>query len=136
MAESHVVDEGAVRHAIAERSRIFESDFAAGNAAALVENYFVSDADAPVASPPGGQPLVKGRAALVQMFQAQVRELKSIRLETVDISTSGSLAYELGRAHLQLHSGQEAKGRYAVLWCKTSAGWRAKTDFFAEGWQD
>jgi ketosteroid isomerase-like protein len=136
MADNQLFNEAAVKQAIAERSRIFESDFAAGDAVALVEHYFVSDSDAPVASPPGGQPLVKGRAALINMFEAQVRELKSIRLETVDISASASLAYELGRAHLQLRSGQEAKGRYVVLWCKTSAGWRAKTDFFAEGWQD
>ena len=122
-----------VLRAVQERSRFFEGRFAAGDARGLVEGYFVAEAEKPVASPPGGPP-VRGHAALIEMFAGQIREVSGIRLETLELDTSGTLAFEFGRAHLQLRSGAEVKGRYAVQWRKGSDGWRVKTDFFAEGW--
>jgi ketosteroid isomerase-like protein len=125
----------SVTSAIRGRSRAFEAAFAAGDAEGLVDGYFVSDSEGPVASPPGTKP-VRGRAAIVDMFKRQFVDAAAIRLETLSVDVSGSIAYEFGRAHLDLRSGVELKGRYAVLWRKGVRGWRVKTDFFAEGWPD
>jgi ketosteroid isomerase-like protein len=127
----------AVKLAIAARSRDFESRFGAGDAAGLVEGYFVPDVANPMASPPGGQRPLKGRAALVDLFTAQLRDASAIRLETEHLDATGDMAFELGRAHLTLRTGQEVKGRYTVLWKRWDGEWRAVIDFFAaDGWQD
>ncbi len=127
----------AIAEAIAERNRVFESRFAASDARGLVESYFVEDAGGPMASPPGGMSLVRGRSALVALFTLQFKDARAIRLETIELNASDTIAHELGRAHSQLRSGDSAIGRYVVLWVRTSAGWRAKIDFFAgDGWSD
>ena len=126
-----------VKRSIAERSRFFEARFAASDAVGLVEGYFVPDAANPMASPPGGQQPVKGRAALIDMFAAQLRDASAIRLETLHVDAGGDIAFELGRAHLTLRGGQAVKGRYTVLWKRRDGEWRAHIDFFAaDGWLD
>jgi ketosteroid isomerase-like protein len=123
------------KRALDERNRTFEAHFAAKDARGLVESYFVADDVGPVASPPGAKPS-KGRAALIEMFSGQVRDVKSIRLETLDLEVSGDLGYEFGRGSLSLKAGPVVQGRYLVIWKRTREGWRAKLDFFAEGWSD
>ena len=119
---------------IAALDRRFEEQFAAGDARALVDNYFVTDDLKPTASGPG-QPPVRGRTALAAMYQEQMKVFSSVRLETIDVETSDSLAHVIGRAHLGFRSGEKAIGRYTVLFRKTAAGWRAQVDFFAaDGW--
>ena len=127
----------AVAAAIAAKSRMFEEFYNSGDAAGLVENYFASDADAPFASPPGGQAPVRGRFALVDMFAAMIPDAPAIRLETIDIVASGNVAFEFGRAHLTLADGVRVKGRYCVCWIERNGDWRVKTDMFAaDGWED
>lgn len=122
--------------AIAERSRHFEAAYAAADADALVDGYFVSDADNPAAYPPGSAP-VMGRAALKGMFAGMFAGAPAIRLELVDLVANGAIAMEIGRARLTTGDGGEAIGRYTVCWINTPEGWRAKADFFAEdGWPD
>ena len=136
MSESVAGAMPAVSRAIAVRSREFEARFAAGDAAGLVRGYFVPDELMPMASPPGGQPPVKGHAGLIEMFTGQVRDVKTIRLETLHVDTGGDIAYELGLAHLQLRAGPTVMGRYTVLWKRVAEEWRAQIDFFAaDGWQ-
>lgn len=126
-----------VRLAIDKQNRLFESHFAARDAQALVTAYFVPDSDSPTASPPGGTPPLQGRAVLIQMFQGQFEAVRSIRLESVRLESSGDLAFELGRAHLTLQSGEAALGRFCVLWKRVGSEWRAAVDFFdTDGWQD
>ena len=123
---------------LAKLDRQFEERFAAGDARGLVEGYFAPDDLKPLASGPGGQPPVRGRAALIEMFQEQMKVFAGIQLETVDIVTSDTLAQVLGRARLKLRSGETAVGRYVVLFGKTDGlGWRARLDFFAaDAWTD
>ena len=121
--------------AIEARSREFESNFAKRDARSLVTAYFVEDAEQPLASPPGGTAPVRGRAALIKMFEAQFEAVRAIRLELVELDADPEMAFELGRAHLTLQGGEHVQGRYAAQWRNTSAGWRVKIDFFAQdGW--
>ena len=123
--------------AIAERTRLFTEAYRAADPVLLVASYFVEDEDGPVAYPPGGIPPVKGREALIAMFSEQMRDVSDIRLETLEVTASGGVASEVGRAHLTLAEGASATGRYVVCWIATAKGWRAKSDFFAiDGWLD
>jgi ketosteroid isomerase-like protein len=137
MPDTHATTEAQARLAIAARSRAFEQAYAAGDAAALVAAYFVDDALAPMACPPGGQAPVIGRAALVAMFNDMFAAMPHIRLQTEQLVVDQAQAFELGRAHLTAADGAPATGRYTVCWLKTHDEWRAKVDFFAEdGWAD
>jgi ketosteroid isomerase-like protein len=130
-------DDAAVSEAIAARNRQFEQAYAAGDAKRLVDAYFVSDALEPLASPPGGQTPRRGRAELVAMFDSMFPSAPGIRLEQVSLLSSQDLAFELGRAFLDLAGGGQAIGRFTVCWVREAGEWRAKTDFFAEdGWAD
>lgn len=123
--------------AIAARSRAFEQAYAAGDATALVTTYFVDDALAPMACPPGGQAPVRGRAALIAMFSGMFAAMPKIRLHTDTLVVDQAQAFELGRAHLTSADGTHITGRYTVCWLKSQGEWRAKVDFFAEdGWND
>ena len=134
MPEADDVRAEAAR-AIAERSRAFERHFGEGDAKALVDDYFVRAPLTPQASPPGGQPPVRGHTALVALFEGQFNDAKAIRLETLQVEAGGDIAYELGRAHLSLRAGIDVTGRYAVLWKRVDDEWRALIDFFAaDGW--
>jgi ketosteroid isomerase-like protein len=136
MTDSKKPSAGAAE-AIEARSREFEANFAKRDARSLVTAYFVEDAEQPLASPPGGGAPVRGRAALIKMFETQFEAVRAIRLELVELDAAPEMAFELGRAHLTLQGGENVKGRYAVQWRNTLAGWRVKIDFFAQdGWGD
>lgn len=118
-------------------ARVFEDSYNAGDAQGLVDAYFASDDFTPYASPPGGSPPARGRAALVELYAGMMPDIPRIELETIDVVIDGTLAYEVGRSHLTLADGRPSKGRYVVCWLHTPDGWRAKIDFFAaDGWVD
>ena len=124
-----------VRAAIEDRSRQFEAAYRRGDARALVQSYFVEDALGPMASPPGGQPPVRGRAALIEMFTGMFAGIPEVRLQIVELVPQGDGAFELGRAALTAADGTRIHGRYTVCWLRVNDGWRAKIDFFAaDGW--
>lgn len=132
-----MVDYLEIKESIVRMSRVFEENYNAGNAQGLVDAYFASDDFAPYASPPGGNPPVRGRSALVELYASMMPDIPRIELETTDVVIDGALAYEVGRSHLTLADGQSGKGRYAICWLRTPDGWRAKIDFFAaDGWVD
>ncbi len=56
-----------IKRIIRERSDLFEKHFAAGDAAALVADYYVPDALDPLVSAPDA-PAVRGRAAIAGLF--------------------------------------------------------------------
>lgn len=125
MSRSNVVDE------IASRSRAFEAAFQAKDAATLVDAYFVADRHGPVAYSP--ERAFRGREALLAMFTAQFAQFVEIQLETGDLAIADRLAQEIGRARLIRPDGTTTIGRYVVGWIPAPDGWRAKTDFFADG---
>jgi ketosteroid isomerase-like protein len=125
-----------VRRAVEARTRAFETAFNAQDAVGLVAAYFVSDALGPMACPPGAPP-IRGRAALISMYSAQMAAVAKIRLDLVELSASGDLAFELGRAFATMSDGIAMVGRYTVCWVKEGTEWRARIDFFAvDGWKD
>ena len=125
-----------VRRAIETRTRSFEDHFNARDAQALVNEYFVSDALGPTACPPGIAP-VRGRSALVALYSAMMADVTTIRLELVELATSGDMAFELGRAFAEASDGSPMIGRYTVCWVKEGTEWRASIDFFAvDGWKE
>lgn len=130
-------DRSFVEQSIAEKSRIFEEAYNGRDARRLVEEYFAPDEDAPTAYPPGGSRPVTGRAALIELFTVMIPGAPKIRLETLEVVTSGTVAYEVGRAFLTTAEGFEVFGRYTGCWIDSSQGWRVKADFFADdGWRD
>lgn len=119
-----------VRRAIRERSDLFEAFFAAGDAAGLVESYYVAE---PMFSAPDA-PLLRGREAIRAVFESLMETIAAARLEQIEVGVSGELAYEVGRCALSLKDGSEGPPcRYVIVWRKTSAGWRAEVDCFAYG---
>jgi ketosteroid isomerase-like protein len=124
-----------VEASIDKRERSLEACFAKHDATCLVNGYYVSDAQEPIASPPGGQPPVRGRAALIKMFEGMMQDAQAVKLEHVLIIVDGNLASELGLSHVTLKSGKTVTGRFSVLWLHENGGWRAKLDFFSDdGW--
>src|SRR4029453_7671692 len=69
------------RRAIEARSRTFEQCYAKHDAVCVVDGYYVSDDQAPVMSPPGGQAPIRGRAALIENFTKEFAGVQTIRLE-------------------------------------------------------
>lgn len=120
-----------VREAIAQQSRAFEQCYVEKDAKCLVEAYYVRDDQHPVVFPPGGGSPVRGRAALEAYFEKEFEGVDRIRLETVDVFVEGDTAQETGRAHLALRTGDNAVGRYVVLWVRGDDGWRVKLDLVA-----
>ena len=136
-AEYARLSDPGIRDAISARNALFEDAYNAGDAARLVESYFVRDALNPVACPPGGHVPVRGRAALVAMFASMLADVSRIRLETAEVFGSGDVACEWGRGFLTAVDGRQLIGRYSVCWVLSGDEWRAKTDFFAEdGWSE
>lgn len=124
------------KDAIAALSRHFETAYRAGDARALVEGYFAPDDLSPAAFPPGTAP-VRGRAALIALFDGMFAGAPDIRLEAIEVTAADGLAFEVGRAHLTGAGGEQNVGRYTVCYILSAEGWRAKTDFFTtDGWTD
>lgn len=110
----------------------FEQHFKGGDAEALVNDYYVSDELGPMMSAPD-TPLLTGRSAISGLFSELVKLFSECRLEAVEITASGDLAQELGRASILDRAGDSHSARYAILWRHTPAGWRVQSDFFAWG---
>lgn len=118
--------------AIRASSDRFEAHFKAGDAAALVEDYYVADDLGPMLSAPD-MPILRGHDAITGMFKALMEGVAEIRLEQVEVMADQTLAQELGRAIITDRQGDNQIARYAILWRNTDQGWRVQTDFFAPG---
>jgi ketosteroid isomerase-like protein len=126
-----------VEAAIDARERAFEACFAQHDAACVVNGFYVSDANKPIASPSGGHPPVRGRVELIKMFEGAFHDVRAIKLQRVEVIRRGDLADELGVSTVTLQSGQTTTGRFSVLWLREADGWRVKLDFFADdGWKE
>ncbi|WP_157217433.1 SRPBCC family protein [Flavisphingomonas formosensis] len=114
---------------VRSRSDRFEADFAAGDATALVANYYV---ETPRVIMPGAA-MLEGRAAVEAMFAGLMQDFGSCRLRQIDVSCSGDLAHELGEATVSPRdpAASPLAVRYSIVWTCTGGDWRVATDFFA-----
>jgi len=122
-----------IKHIIKVRSDLFEQHFAAGDAAALVRDYYVPDADGPLVSA-GDGPAIVGRAAITALFEQFVQGFEKARQVPRFISGDVDLAYEVSNSYLTPRGGgEEIEFRYVATWRRCDDTWRVETDFFAPG---
>lgn len=122
-----------IKRIIKERSDLFEKNFAAGDAATLVEDYYVPDALEPIVSAPDA-PAVRGRAAITALFGAFVEGFSRARQVPRTIRAGTDLAYEVSNSYLTPKAGgAELEFRYIATWRRCEDTWRVEADFFALG---
>jgi uncharacterized protein (TIGR02246 family) len=126
-----MVATGGVRQAIEERNREFVSAYSRGDTAGIAALY---TEDAKVL-PPGGE-TVTGRPGIQQFWQA-VRDMgvQAVTLNTLDVESSGDLAYEVGSATLKIQpaGGQAATDtiKYVIVWKRQAGGpWQLAVDIW------
>jgi ketosteroid isomerase-like protein len=97
-----------------------------GGDAKAVAAFYTEDA---IAFPPGAE-MVKGRAAIQQMWQETMDSgVKSLSFTVIDVGASGDLAHETGTALMNIQpAGKEpttASIKYVVVWKKQGNDWKA-----------
>ncbi len=119
------------KRAVEAACETFAANFARGDMAALVRDYYTEDASmiAPDA------PRQKGPAALQAVLTAiKDSGVAKVTLTPVDLQCEGGLGYEIGNAALFAAGAAEPSPmRYVVVWRKTGGGWKAAVDMFSAG---
>jgi uncharacterized protein (TIGR02246 family) len=119
-----------VRSAIKEANQRFMNAFKAGDAAAVAALY---TPDARIL-PPDAQ-MMEGAEAIRSFWHGAMQSgLTAAKLETVDVESSGDLAYEVGRFALykQGDGGEiiAGAGKYVVVWKRQNGGWKLAADIW------
>lgn len=116
---------------VRRRSDNFEKFFKNGDAAGLVNDYYI---DSPMMSAPD-MPLMRSRKEITALFEAVMKEFSDCKLYQEVVRASGELAYELGYAKMTFKDSSKgaADARYTIIWRKVPDGWRVESDFFAYG---
>ncbi|SEE04363.1 Ketosteroid isomerase homolog [Rhizobiales bacterium GAS191] len=119
-------DTSADRRAIDAVNRQFEAAVAKGDVPAAVKAY---TKDGRVMPPDA--PMAQGHAALEAFWSATAQQLgvKSVKLETIDLTILGDTAIEIGRARIETGNGV-AVAKFVVVWKKVTEGWRWHVDIF------
>jgi len=119
------------RAAIEAANAKFSEAFARGDAKALSAMY-TSDA---IAFPPDSE-MIRGNGAIGQFWKA-TRDggVQSAALTTIDVGTSGDVAYEVGKVFLTIQpAGKEpttAVAKYVVVWKRDADGsWKLHRDIW------
>ena len=115
------------RQEIEQLSRQFGEILTRGDLAALAAHY---TEDGKVL-PPGG-PTAQGRPAIQQFWQG-VRDsgIEAAELQTLEVGSSGDMAYEIGRATLTVRGDggtSRVVVRYVVVWRRQDDGWKMAVD--------
>lgn len=119
-------DTSADRKAIDAVNRQFEAAVAKGDVPAAVKVY---TKDGRVMPPDA--PIAQGQAALEAFWTAAAQQLgiKSVKLDTIDLTFLGDTAIEIGRARIETGKGM-ASAKFVVIWKKVVEGWRWHVDIF------
>jgi uncharacterized protein (TIGR02246 family) len=123
-----------VRQAIEAGNAKFAEAVRQGDGAAIAALY----TDDATVLPPDSD-MVKGRERIEALWKGSLQMgIKEAVLTTVDVSSHGDLAYEIGTVALKVQpEGQEPaelKGKYVVVWKKTPEGvWKLHVDIWNSG---
>jgi ketosteroid isomerase-like protein len=85
---------------------------------------------------PPGSPMVKGDAAIGDMWKGMAEKVAEPRLVTLDVKPLGpSAAREIGTFSLKTKgpNPQEVTGKYVVVWEKVGNDWKLATDIWNDG---
>ena len=97
-----------------------------------VASLYTEDA---TAFPPGAA-MVKGRAAIGEMWKAMAEKVSDPKVTTLDVKPLGpSAVLEIGTVSLKTKgpTPQEISGRFVVVWEKVGADWKLAADIWNDG---
>jgi len=97
-----------------------------------VASLYTEDA---VAFPPGS-PMVKGRAAIGDMWKGMAAQVTAPQVTTLDVRRLGpKFAREIGSFSLKTKEAtpKEVSGKYVVIWQKIGRHWLLSSDIWNEG---
>lgn len=119
-----------VRQEIDQVNARFAEAFNRGDAAGAAQVY----TENATILPPGSE-MIQGRHSIEQFWQAAMQMgIRAVSLETHDLSVSGDMAREIGRAVLtiQPEGGQEMTdvAKYVVVWRQDGGTWKWDVDIW------
>ncbi|MEA2983279.1 MAG: hypothetical protein QOF91_880 [Alphaproteobacteria bacterium] len=85
---------------------------------------------------PPGSTMVKGRAAIGEMWKAMAEKVSDPKVTALDVKRLGrSFAREIGTFSLKTKgpTPQEVTGKYVVVWEKVGREWKLATDIWNDG---
>ena len=116
----------AVRDAIDAGNRAFVAAFLRGDAKAVSQLY---SEDAQVIAP--GAPVASGRDAIGAFWKKTIDSgVKDVRLDTLEVASSGDLASETGSVRLVAKDGTQSQARYVVVWKRVGGRWLLYRDIW------
>src|SRR5436305_3264543 len=121
-----IAPDGAQKAEIEAVNAQWMAFFAKGDFAGIASLY-TEDA---TAFPPGS-PMVKGRAAIGEMWKGMAEQATDPKVKTLDVKPLGpSAAREIGVFSLKTKgpTPQEVTGKYLVVWEKVGADWKLAAD--------
>jgi len=97
-----------------------------------VASLYTEDA---TAFPPGAA-MVKGRAAIAELWKGMAEQVSDPRLTTLDVKPLGpAAAREIGTFSLKTKGAtpKEVTGKYVVVWEKVGNDWKLSSDIWNDG---
>ena len=97
-----------------------------------VASLYTADA---TALPPGSA-MVKGRAAIGEMWKGMAEKVSDPKVTALDVKRLGrTSAREIGTFSLKTKgpTPQDVTGKYVVVWERVGRGWKLATDIWNEG---
>ena len=128
MAQTTSTVSSDVRRGIEEADRRFMDAFNSGDVEGAARGVYTEDAQL---LPPGGE-MVQGRDTIAQWWTGAAPHmgLERVELSTVDLQPVGESVYQIGRATLTMGGGQQAEGKYVVIWKQENGQWKWHVDIF------
>lgn len=120
-------DAREVSHAIAAQNEKFMTVFKAGDAEGVAALY----TNNALLLPPNAE-LVRGRENIEAFWQGAMESgVRSLALESVEVTSQGSTACEVGTFTLFGENKQPLdEGKYIVIWKRASAAWKLHRDIW------
>ena len=85
---------------------------------------------------PPGAAMVKGRAAIGEMWKSMAEKVSDPKVTTLEVKPLGpSAALEIGTVSLKTKgpTPQEVTGKFVVVWEKVGADWKLAVDIWNDG---